>query len=97
MFKAKCKSYYKAGNDKPAQTRHRKRGYEKARGIFQELAKQSSYPHTKAVWFLICYHFGTRGRGFTEMDKNTFRIVNSIVNWGWGWGWGRSNNSNNMI
>ena len=33
---------------------------------------------TEAVWFLICYHFGRRGReGFAEMNKSTFNVVKS--------------------
>ena len=73
MFLTIFKKYYKDGNARP---KHKPAiqpaDMEKLRKYFQGYA-QSPQILTEYVWFLLCFHFGRRGReGWVAMTKTTF-------------------------
>ncbi len=77
MFKSKCKLYYKGNNPKP------KHKPSIERVDMQKLATYFSNYHQnpvilmEAVWYLLCFHFGRRGReGWAEMKKDFFQVTN---------------------
>ena len=78
MFDAKCKLFYKAGNEKPKHKAVIEKDDMKKVGEYFKNWHQNPVILTEAVWFMLCYHFGRRGReGWAEMYKNTFSIVKS--------------------
>ena len=76
MFVAKCKQYVSTASKKPQHKPPIADG---------DMAKLSTYfmqwdrnPEVlvEAVWFLLCYHFGRRGReGWTTLSKDSFEIL----------------------
>ena len=78
MFDTKCKLYYKCNNPKP---KHKpvieEQDMKKLSQYFKNYY-QSPIILTEKVWFLLCFHFGRRGReGWAEMKKDFFTINES--------------------
>ena len=68
MFNTKCKLYYKGNNPKPRHKPVIEEEDMKKLGLYFKNFHKSPLILTEPVWFLLCYHFGRRGReGWTEM------------------------------
>ena len=75
MFVAKCKLYVKSGCKKPQHKPAIGTGdMNKLSGYFNQWDKNPEVL-VEAVWFMLCFHFGRRGReGWTNMTMDTFKI-----------------------
>ena len=76
MFDTKCKLYYKGNNPKPRHKPTIEKADMKKLGEYFSTYHQNPVVLSEAVWFLLCFHFGRRGReGWTEMKKDFFTIT----------------------
>ena len=76
MFDTKCKLYYKANNPKPRHKPVIEKEDMKKLGAYFKNYYQNPVILTETVWFLLCFHFGRRGReGWAEMRKDFFTIT----------------------
>ena len=75
MFVAKFKLYVKSGCKKPQHKPAIGTGdMNKLSGYFNQWDKNPEVL-VEAVWFMLCFHFGRRGReGWTNMTVDTFKI-----------------------
>ena len=75
MFNARCKLFYKCGNAKPKHKPSIEVADLKRLGVYFESWQSSPQVLVEAVWFLLCYHFGRRGReGWSSMTNRTFSL-----------------------
>ena len=75
MFAARCRLYFKSGNEKPQHKPCIEKGdLEKLDQYFSGWNSNATVL-VEAVWFNLCYFFGRRGReGWAEMTKGTFDV-----------------------
>jgi hypothetical protein len=75
MFAARCRLYYKAGNEKPQHKPCIEKGDLEKLGKYFSSWNNNPQVLVEALWFNLCYFFGRRGReGWTEMTKDTFEV-----------------------
>lgn len=75
MFATKCKLYYKGNNPKPKHKPCIEQADMVKLGDYFSTYHQNPVVLSEAVWFLLCFHFGRRGReGWAEMKKDFFTI-----------------------
>ena len=75
MFDTKCRLYSKTNNPKPRHKPVIEKEDMKKLGEYFKNYHQNPIILTETVWFLLCFHFGRRGReGWTEMRKDFFTI-----------------------
>ena len=76
MFKSKCKLYYQGNNPKPKHKPVIERAdMQKLKAYFSNY-HQNPVILMEATWYLLCFHFGRRGReGWAEMKKDFFQVT----------------------
>ena len=75
MFLAKCKLYVQSGNKKPQHKPSIGPGDMQKLSAYFGNWKQHPDTLLEATWFMLCFHFGRRGReGWTKMKKDTFQV-----------------------
>ena len=75
MFDTKCKLYYKSNNPKPKHKAVIEEEDMKKLGQYFKDYHQSPILLSETIWFLLCFHFGRRGReGWAEMKKDFFTV-----------------------
>ena len=76
MFGSVCKLYYKEGNKKPQHKAVINETDLQKLGLYFEGWRSNSVVLVDAIWFLLCFHFGRRGReGWMELKKDSFTIL----------------------
>ena len=79
MFDTKCKLYYKGNNPKPRHKPTIEKADMKKLGEYFSSYHQNPVVLSEAVWFLLCFHFGRRGReGWAQMKKDFFTITEDV-------------------
>ena len=78
MFDTKCKLYYKSNNPKPKHKAVIEEEDMKRLGQYFKNYHQNPILLTETIWFLLCFHIGSRGReGWAEMKKYFLRSMNA--------------------
>ena len=75
MFTSRNRLYYKGNNPKPKHKEAIDEDDMKKLGEYFIQYTSDPVVLTEANWFLLCYHFGRRGReGWTALKKNHFVV-----------------------
>ena len=78
MFATKNKLYYQGNNPKPKHKPVIEKSDMEKIGVYIQKYDENAVILTEAVWFLLCFHFGRRGReGWAELKKEHFSVVES--------------------
>ena len=76
MFDTKCKLYYKGNNPKPKHKPVIEKDDMKKLAEYFQYYYQNPVILSEATWFLLCFHFGRRGReGWAAMTKDFFTVA----------------------